>query len=161
MTLVLIDLRSVCVFALRNNMLNGKMCSLGSCKRTQAWHPHIIYNISIKAVLILSWRLTYMAFPFHLYPSLAFAAVRWPRFLSVTVAPVLWRPRKLDQVIERHKNVYELARIRTWNLLIRSQTRYPLRHKPLWTCRRTVSFNSTTTTATWTTTLHAKLTMCV
>ena len=26
MTLVLIDLRSVCVFALRNNMLNGKMC---------------------------------------------------------------------------------------------------------------------------------------
>ena len=23
----------------------------------------------------------------------------------------------------------ELARIRTWNLLIRSQTRYPLRHK--------------------------------
>ena len=24
----------------------------------------------------------------------------------------------------------ELARIRTWNLLIRSQTRYPLRHKP-------------------------------
>ena len=72
-----------------------------------------------------------MAFPFHLYPSLAFAAVRWPRFLSVTVAPVLWRPRKLDQVIERHKNVYELARIRTWNLLIRSQTRYPLRHAPV------------------------------
>ena len=33
-------------------------------------------------------------------------------------------------MIERHKNVYELARIRTWNLLIRSQTRYPLRHKP-------------------------------
>ena len=25
----------------------------------------------------------------------------------------------------------ELARTRTWNLLIRSQTRYPLRHKPL------------------------------
>ena len=25
---------------------------------------------------------------------------------------------------------FELARIRTWNLLIRSQTRYPLRHKP-------------------------------
>ena len=24
----------------------------------------------------------------------------------------------------------ELARIRTWNLLIRSQTRYPLRHEP-------------------------------
>ena len=70
-----------------------------------------------------------MAFPFPLHPSLAFAAaVRWPRFLSI--APVLWWPRKLDQVIERHKNVYELARIRTWNLLIRSQTRYPLRHKP-------------------------------
>ena len=50
MTLVLIDLRSVCVFALRNNMLNGKMCSIGGCKRTQAWHPHNIYNISIKAV---------------------------------------------------------------------------------------------------------------
>ena len=27
---------------------------------------------------------------------------------------------------------FELARIRTWNLLIRSQTRYPLRHKPRW-----------------------------
>ena len=54
MTLVLIDLRSVCVFALRNNMLNGKMCSIGGCKRTQAWHPHHIYNISIKAVLIWS-----------------------------------------------------------------------------------------------------------
>ena len=25
---------------------------------------------------------------------------------------------------------FELARIRTWNLLIRSQTRYPLRHEP-------------------------------
>ena len=25
----------------------------------------------------------------------------------------------------------DLARIRTWNLLIRSQTRYPLRHKAL------------------------------
>ncbi len=25
---------------------------------------------------------------------------------------------------------YELTRIRTWNLLIRSQTRYPLRHEP-------------------------------
>ena len=24
---------------------------------------------------------------------------------------------------------FDLARIRTWNLLIRSQTRYPLRHK--------------------------------
>ena len=36
MTLILIDLRSVCVFALRNNMLNGKMCSIGGCKRTQA-----------------------------------------------------------------------------------------------------------------------------
>ena len=35
-----------------------------------------------------------------------------------------------DQVIEQPKNEYELARIRTWNLLIRSQTRYPLRHKP-------------------------------
>ena len=45
MTLVLIDLRSVCVFALRNNMLNGKMYSIGSCKRTQAWHPHNMYNI--------------------------------------------------------------------------------------------------------------------
>ena len=31
---------------------------------------------------------------------------------------------------EEPKNEYELARIRTWNLLIRSQTRYPLRHKP-------------------------------
>ena len=29
------------------------------------------------------------------------------------------------------KKTFELARIRTWNLLIRSQTRYPLRHKPL------------------------------
>ena len=29
------------------------------------------------------------------------------------------------------KCALELARIRTWNLLIRSQTRYPLRHKPL------------------------------
>ena len=27
------------------------------------------------------------------------------------------------------QKVCELARIRTWNLLIRSQTRYPLRHK--------------------------------
>ena len=52
MTLVLIDLRSVCVFALRNNMLNGKMCSIGGCKRTQAWHPHHIYNISIKHIII-------------------------------------------------------------------------------------------------------------
>ena len=26
---------------------------------------------------------------------------------------------------------FDLARIRTWNLLIRSQTRYPLRHKAL------------------------------
>ena len=25
---------------------------------------------------------------------------------------------------------FELARIRTWNLVIRSQTRYPLRNKP-------------------------------
>ena len=32
---------------------------------------------------------------------------------------------------EEPKNEYELARIRTWNLLIRSQTRYPLRHKAL------------------------------
>ncbi len=31
---------------------------------------------------------------------------------------------------ERKKNIIELARIRTWNLLIRSQTRYPLRHEP-------------------------------
>ena len=31
----------------------------------------------------------------------------------------------------RIKPSFELARIRTWNLLIRSQTRYPLRHKPL------------------------------
>ena len=46
MTLVLIDLRSVCVFALRNNMLNGKMYSIGSCKRTQAWHPHNIRCIT-------------------------------------------------------------------------------------------------------------------
>ena len=29
-----------------------------------------------------------------------------------------------------HKNIYEPARIRTWNLLIRSQARYPLRHRP-------------------------------
>ena len=28
------------------------------------------------------------------------------------------------------QKVCELARIRTWNLLIRSQTRYPLRHEP-------------------------------
>ena len=27
------------------------------------------------------------------------------------------------------KSVFEPARIRTWNLLIRSQTRYPLRHR--------------------------------
>ena len=29
---------------------------------------------------------------------------------------------------------FDLARIRTWNLLIRSQTRYPLRHKALTVC---------------------------
>ena len=29
-----------------------------------------------------------------------------------------------------NRKKYELTRIRTWNLLIRSQTRYPLRHKP-------------------------------
>ena len=28
--------------------------------------------------------------------------------------------------------IFELARSRTWNLLIRSQARYPLRHKPLY-----------------------------
>ena len=31
---------------------------------------------------------------------------------------------------KRKLGIIELARIRTWNLLIRSQTRYPLRHKP-------------------------------
>ena len=31
---------------------------------------------------------------------------------------------------ENLQKVCELARIRTWNLLIRSQTRYPLRHEP-------------------------------
>ena len=36
------------------------------------------------------------------------------------------------------KKYHDLARIRTWNLLIRSQTRYPLRHKafPTFTGRR-------------------------
>ena len=33
---------------------------------------------------------------------------------------------------DTNKRGYELARIRTWNLLIRSQTRYPLRHEPIW-----------------------------
>ena len=34
------------------------------------------------------------------------------------------------QISKATQKKYELARIRTWNLLIRSQTRYPLRHKP-------------------------------
>ena len=38
---------------------------------------------------------------------------------------------KPQQTRHKHKREYELARIRTWNLLIRSQTRYPLRHKPM------------------------------
>ena len=35
-----------------------------------------------------------------------------------------------DAIGSISKVAYELARIRTWNLLIRSQTRYPLRHEP-------------------------------
>ena len=35
-----------------------------------------------------------------------------------------------DVLFPNSKIAFELARIRTWNLLIRSQTRYPLRHKP-------------------------------
>ena len=34
-------------------------------------------------------------------------------------------------VVKKNKKRIERARIRTWNLLIRSQTRYPLRHTPL------------------------------
>ena len=33
-------------------------------------------------------------------------------------------------LVEKEKSC-DLARIRTWNLLIRSQTRYPLRHKTM------------------------------
>ena len=33
------------------------------------------------------------------------------------------------QISKATQKKYELARIRTWNLLIRSQTRYPLRHE--------------------------------
>ena len=39
--------------------------------------------------------------------------------------------RLRDAMGSNSKIAYELARIRTWNLLIRSQTRYPLRHEPL------------------------------
>ena len=38
------------------------------------------------------------------------------------------KPRSLKKNI---KTILEAARSRTWNLLIRSQTRYPLRHNPL------------------------------
>jgi hypothetical protein len=34
-------------------------------------------------------------------------------------------------VNKQEKKIFEPARTRTWNLLIRSQTRYPLRHRPL------------------------------
>ena len=34
------------------------------------------------------------------------------------------------QLPYKHPKNYEHARIRTWNLLIRSQARYPLRHTP-------------------------------
>ena len=41
--------------------------------------------------------------------------------------------RRLKHGVEAEKiKVIELARIRTWNLLIRSQAHYPLRHKPRW-----------------------------
>ena len=35
----------------------------------------------------------------------------------------------MNEVWKKIKKISDLARIRTWNLLIRSQTRYPLRHK--------------------------------
>ena len=41
------------------------------------------------------------------------------------------QPRLRESTCSKSKICFELARIRTWNLLIRSQTRYPLRHKPL------------------------------
>ena len=44
-------------------------------------------------------------------------------FIAASTKPIIgdkWKKQKID-----------LARIRTWNLLIRSQTRYPLRHKAL------------------------------
>ena len=34
--------------------------------------------------------------------------------------------------LEILKKIIEPARIRTWNLLIRSQARYPLRHRSYW-----------------------------
>ena len=43
--------------------------------------------------------------------------------------------KKLNDLVHDLKSgflkSFDLARIRTWNLLIRSQTRYPLRHKAL------------------------------
>ena len=49
-----------------------------------------------------------------------------PRFSSNFYIFVknLWRRKYFSQ-----DKIFDLARIRTWNLLIRSQTRYPLRHK--------------------------------
>ena len=40
------------------------------------------------------------------------------------------RRKRLSSIAFQSQNPVELARSRTWNLLIRSQTRYPLRHKP-------------------------------
>ena len=49
----------------------------------------------------------------------------WPPTSCQSVLVLVGQPVSVSYVIKR----FDLARIRTWNLLIRSQTRYPLRHK--------------------------------
>ena len=48
--------------------------------------------------------------------------------IEILITSSKTRIHVLDAIITLFKR-YELARSRTWNLLIRSQTRYPLRHK--------------------------------
>merc|ERR1711895_102313 len=55
-----------------------------------------------------------------------------------TLATIFFFLSNSGKRIKNHQKL-DLARIRTWNLLIRSQTRYPLRHKALTVCRLSTS----------------------
>ena len=48
----------------------------------------------------------------------------------IVIAISLLNKNKQDLVVKGIKMYSERARIRTWNLLLRRQTRYPLRHAP-------------------------------
>ena len=58
---------------------------------------------------------------------------------SYTEFKVLFRFKRLGS---KRKKRFESARGRTWNLRLRRQTRYPLRHKPVAECDNVNIFKS-------------------